>query len=309
MTGAWKESSHRAKTTNVSSGTSADEFMFSFDASRSSSVYGNSTTVQPESIVGMWLVKAYGTVVDTGQINEQQYIDDRIAALPNTFLPRTGGTMTGSITFLPHIMDSNWENISKGSSTLILYGKKGTIESDKRISLTSFVTRDATGTDADDGFSRYSCLETQIDPSGNVGVALLCYKNEADTQKIASLSISSNVDGTKNAKFDGKEIDRINSSGSNYIRYESGLQICFDWVANRVDGVSTTTLPVPYKDSLYAKYVVAEPGSTGTGTGRFVSVSCAAGDTTTTSFKSTVLSTSSTASGTGMRYLTIGWWK
>lgn len=64
-----------------------------FDASRSSSIYGNSSTVQPESIVGMWLVKAYGTVVDTGQIDEQQYIDDRIA----TRLPLLGGTMTGNI--------------------------------------------------------------------------------------------------------------------------------------------------------------------------------------------------------------------
>lgn len=72
-----------------------------FSASRSNSIYGKSSTVQPESIVGMWLVKAYGTVVDTGQIDEQQYIDDRIAALPTslatTFLPLAGGTMTGKI--------------------------------------------------------------------------------------------------------------------------------------------------------------------------------------------------------------------
>ena len=54
---------------------------FNIDASRSSSVYGNSTTVQPESIVGMWLVKAYGTIEDTGTINEQQYIDDRMVAM------------------------------------------------------------------------------------------------------------------------------------------------------------------------------------------------------------------------------------
>ena len=74
-------------------------FSMNFDASRSSSVYGNSTTVQPESIVGLWLVKAYGNIEDTGSINEQQYIDDRIAALPNSFLPLSGGTMTGDITF------------------------------------------------------------------------------------------------------------------------------------------------------------------------------------------------------------------
>lgn len=36
------------------------------DASRSSSVYGNSDTVQPKSIAGMWLVKAFGTVSNVG---------------------------------------------------------------------------------------------------------------------------------------------------------------------------------------------------------------------------------------------------
>ena len=65
------------------------------DASRSSSVYGNSTTVQPASVVGMWLVKAYGTIADTGVINEQQYIDDRLG----TKLSLTGGTMLAPIGF------------------------------------------------------------------------------------------------------------------------------------------------------------------------------------------------------------------
>lgn len=49
------------------------------NASNSNAIYGNSTTVQPESIVGLWLVKAYGTVVDTGTIDEQAYIDEQLA--------------------------------------------------------------------------------------------------------------------------------------------------------------------------------------------------------------------------------------
>ena len=41
---------------------------FNFDASRANSIYGNSDTVQPESIVGIWLVKAYHVpVTDMGQ--------------------------------------------------------------------------------------------------------------------------------------------------------------------------------------------------------------------------------------------------
>ena len=50
-----------------------------FNASLSNSIYGNANTVVPESIVGMWLVKAYGTVVDTGTIDEQAYIDEQLA--------------------------------------------------------------------------------------------------------------------------------------------------------------------------------------------------------------------------------------
>lgn len=37
-----------------------------FSAHDSSSIYGNSDTVQPPSIVGMWVVKAYGTVTNVG---------------------------------------------------------------------------------------------------------------------------------------------------------------------------------------------------------------------------------------------------
>ena len=51
----------------------------SFDASRSSAIYGNANTVQPESIVGMWLVKCYGTVADTGTIDEKAYMDEQLA--------------------------------------------------------------------------------------------------------------------------------------------------------------------------------------------------------------------------------------
>lgn len=76
-------------------GSSTPKNQLGFDASRSSSIYGKSSTVQPASVVGMWLVKAYGTVADTGVINEQQYIDDRLG----TKLSLTGGTMLAPIGF------------------------------------------------------------------------------------------------------------------------------------------------------------------------------------------------------------------
>lgn len=49
-----------------SGGTAQKNHGVAIDASRSNSIYGNSDTVQPKSIVGMWLVKAYGTVTNVG---------------------------------------------------------------------------------------------------------------------------------------------------------------------------------------------------------------------------------------------------
>lgn len=49
---------------------------YRFDASRSSAVYGRSSTVVPESIVGLWIVRAYGAIVDTGSIDVERYIEN-----------------------------------------------------------------------------------------------------------------------------------------------------------------------------------------------------------------------------------------
>lgn len=93
-----------------------------FNASRSSAIYGNSTTVQPESIVGMWLVKAYGVIVDTGQIDEQQYIDDRIAAevtrADGKYLPLSGGTFSDGVV----IGSSSTIRKNADNGSLSLYG-------------------------------------------------------------------------------------------------------------------------------------------------------------------------------------------
>ena len=54
-----------------------------FDASNSNSIYGNSDTVQPESIVGIWLVKAYHVPVT--QMNEDFTINNIEISGDNNF--------------------------------------------------------------------------------------------------------------------------------------------------------------------------------------------------------------------------------
>jgi hypothetical protein len=55
-------------TSNRSASSSGASFYgeYSLDASRSSFVYGNSDTVQPKSLVGQWLIVAFGTVSNVG---------------------------------------------------------------------------------------------------------------------------------------------------------------------------------------------------------------------------------------------------
>ena len=51
---------------NGADGEPIQSAILTFNASKSNSIYGSSDTVQPKSIVGMWLVKAYGTVTNVG---------------------------------------------------------------------------------------------------------------------------------------------------------------------------------------------------------------------------------------------------
>lgn len=82
----------------------------SFDASRCSNVYGDSDTVQPPSAVGLWLVKAYGTVTNVGSTDVSKIstgltqTETRISALENH---GAGATVVKSYTDA----NSNWYRV------------------------------------------------------------------------------------------------------------------------------------------------------------------------------------------------------
>lgn len=302
-TGAFWTSTKTTRPYFTETGQTTKEYdrTMNFDASRSNSIYGNSTTVQPESIVGMWLVKAYGTVVDTGTIDEQQYIDDRIAALPTslvtTFVPYTGGTMKASLHTTPHVMEANYSgtvgNLEGEILNAVRYGKKGT-PSGYQEYYTFAVARDndASYTDTQPE-CRYATIEGHVNENGYASLEFRAYKNEADSKTNTSLVMGYGIGSSATEQylqFADKRID-VSAIGTNYIRYGNGLQIC--WGIHGSGTSFTVTYPVAFN---------AEPAIT-------VSPSTNVTVAISTSGRQTTGLVATLSSAAWFRYVAIGKWK
>lgn len=88
---------------------SLQTYGFDFDASLSNPIYGNSDTVQPPSIVGMWLVKAFGTVSNIGN----QDIADVSAGL--TRVENKMDEYTDNVAYIESFVVETWRS-ADGSS-------------------------------------------------------------------------------------------------------------------------------------------------------------------------------------------------
>ena len=244
-----------------------------FNASNSNSIYGNSTTVQPPSIVGMWLVKAYGVVEETGTIDEQQYIDDRIAAevtrADGKYLPFAGGTLMGNIAHNKENSNFVIEKLQTDMS-LIMFGGNNSY----------------TG-----GASLYLYGRDNATYSGRF--YLTAHNGTTGSE------LQGRPDGTLTWK--GKEVERVNSSGTEYIRYESGLQLCWGIANGVTTGGNTITFPVAF--SSRPRVVTGIDASNP----ETVVYCTKAASVTTTNFK--VVVTDGSYRAWGGCYIAVGSWK
>lgn len=343
-------------TSTTMTGTTTNHFSrrLRIDASNSNAIYGKSSTVQPESIVGMWLVKAYGTIEDTGVIDEQQYIDDRIAALPNTFLPLAGGTMIGGIKFdvtgeigyrgtahtspynpckqlivsatdIDHWGDAGGAKISlhtydsTGTNTLedgsfSLLATDGTNgnelkgKPDGTLNWSGYSIR-LNGYNSNTAFFQLTNLSNvqksnvdvgwSYDAGTGAGLGLRCASDELGNNagEFFLFARKGNTGCVLSGKPDGsltwnnKDVERVNAKGTNYIRYESGLQIC--WGILGAGTSLTATYPVAFS---------AEP-SIATSSSSNVTIAANVSGRQNTGFVATLSASSY------MRYIAIGKWK
>ena len=81
---------------NGSDGEPIQSAILTFNASKSNPIYGSSDTVQPSSIVGLWCVKAYGTVTNVGSTDVANIstgltqAETRISALATSKVDKEG---------------------------------------------------------------------------------------------------------------------------------------------------------------------------------------------------------------------------
>lgn len=103
-----------------------------FDASRSNSIYGNSSHVTPETSVVLFGVYAFGEVTNAGSVDVQN-VANAIARVEAGYLPLTGGEMSGVIVnnlgdLIRQKHTSGWTSIKGGTNNatggyVTVYGK------------------------------------------------------------------------------------------------------------------------------------------------------------------------------------------
>lgn len=89
----WKNEAYTKKASTASGNGSRD---LSFDASRCSAIYGNSTHVTPETMSVIFGVYAFGEVTNVGSVDLGS-LAQQLSEISTTYLPTAGGTMGGSI--------------------------------------------------------------------------------------------------------------------------------------------------------------------------------------------------------------------
>ena len=101
---------------SVSTGTGTTYIPITFDASRSSSIYGNSTTVQPPAVGAKLYIQVFTSAVPASMAQAGEFIN-----MLESYLPLSGGTMIGTIS----TANENAIQMSTDTGRLLLHGGAG----------------------------------------------------------------------------------------------------------------------------------------------------------------------------------------
>lgn len=247
---------------------SAKSFYVDFSAARSNPIYGASDTVQPPALVLLPCIKAFEAVVNGGMVDVGELIKS-IDALKDVaggssneitnivqnlgnYLPLAGGKLTGTLQVRSRTSGTN------SSEPISILGT----DSSKEICICT----DPLDPHKGPFFVLYGGNCTRVQDEGgevedvpehagafSIGARL---PNPSDDSKPILYQLQGYPDGR--LLWGGKPVDCVHSTdGRFWIRYTSGIQICWGWV----HGTSGTTIsyPVKFKADVDVPRVVLTP--------------------------------------------------
>lgn len=238
----------------------------SFDASAYNPIYGNSDTVQPQTIKGLlYIVVATAKKTDTEVDIDKIVTDLNEKADKSNYLPLFGGHMTGQIT-------------SEINDAILLETNYSSDDEDGKSTYVAKASAKAT--------NQAVCFGIGV--SGyNRGIW-----DEGTRDWIVAYDKNNNLVTGLPGAF--SRVEAVAGVGEGWIRYKSGLQICF----GGADYSATKTFPKPF---IKAPHVVCSHAM-GSTSGSAIAVACYM-TATTAYFKN-----ASSASGT-VKYVAVGYWK
>ena len=130
----------------------------------------------------------------------------------------------------------------------------------------------------------------------------------ASTTAAAGVVPLGGADGTLDKGWFGTlpdDIEVVNSSGDNWIRYESGIQICWGSEVTNASGGQIITLPVSYVNNAFSVF----PATIGNSGSLAAQVVLYVERNATTMFTIWAATGGKPAPGVGFSYFTIGRWK
>ena len=230
------------------------------------------------------------------------------SAVLSDYLPLAGGEMTGNIVV------SGRTSTAGGITTVVSSGQyaKGVNppETEWHTLAVAAEAGDYTVADSIENAKRYGFVETAVNSDGSVFTQIAAVKNLSGNSQQTSIRVGWDSAGNAFAKAAGKDVERISegslsSTGSGFIRYESGLQICWAYMSlnKSVAGGGYNSFTWTYPKSFKSTWsIFANPRNS-----RFNGVADNATETSATIYYHNRASNTITISG--MDVLAIGSWK
>ena len=154
-------------------------------------------------------------------------------------LSLTGGEMTGNVVV------SGRTGTAGGFTTVVSSGQyaKGVNppETEWHLLAVAVEVGDYTAADSTGNSKRYGFVETAVNPDGSVFTQIVATKNLAGNSQQVSIRVGWDSAGNAFAEAAGHEVERINSSGTDWIRFDSGIQFC--WARTDFSSGMTWTYP------------------------------------------------------------------